>query len=482
MKKPDLKINYIYNLAYEVLAIIAPLITTPYIARVLAVESIGIYSFTYSMTLYYTAFIALGTKSYAIKRIAQAKTDNDSSKLFFEVLSLRCMIGCISIIIYSGQTIIYAQNKNISFAQMLYLVACIFDISWFFQGKENFRIIVFRNAVIKILTIVLIFAFVRTNNDLFIYTLILSGLTLIGNLSMWFALPRYVNLIPVKEIRPFRGMKEILVLFIPTLALQIHAAVDKTMIGTIINNYAQNGYYEQAHKIVGILLTVITSLSIVALPHVSSLIAEKKQNEVTECMRKSFHFVLMTSIPMAVGLCGISDWVIPWFLGNQYMPCIEIVNILSILFFVMGMSNITGFQYLVAIDKQSIYSASIVAGTVVNILSNLILIPKYQAIGAALATVLSESVVLFIQLFYVITYKKLFSFKMVFGCTYKYIISAGVMFMCMLILKELLNGSFVNIVFVCILCSLIYFMLLILFKDSMLRDAYFKLKSKIKRG
>lgn len=469
-KNSSISANYIYNLIYDVLVLIVPLITTPYISRVLSPNSIGIYSYTYSIVLYFTAFVALGTKSYAIKKIARDETKTDISLDFWNIFLLRVATGLTALIIYYLYVFLKAENKTVAIIQSFYIIAVIFDISWFFQGVENFKTIIFRNLVIKVISLIAIFALVKDNGDLLIYIISLSGLTLVGNLTLWGYLPKYLTKVLVSKLRPFTGIKEIMVLFIPTLALQIYSAIDKTMLGAITNKMTENGYYEQTNKIIGAALTAITSLSIVGLPRISALFAEKEYDSIKRCMENSYRFVFFLSFPMIFGICGISDILIPWFLGDAYSRCIPLLCISSLLFLIIGLSNITGFQYLVATDRQNIYSVSIVAGTVINVLLNRLLIPSLLSFGAALASVISEACVLAIQLSYVTVVKHEFNVCELFGKSWKYVVSGVLMFVILLLSKRFFASNFSGLAILVFLGVFTYIILLVIFRDTMVID------------
>lgn len=469
-KRASVKANYIYNLMYDILALIVPLITTPYISRVLTPESIGIYSYTYSIIMYFTAFVVLGTKSFAIKRIARAQNKEEASIVFWNVFILRVLSGISALAVYYAYVFLKAENKTIAIIQSFYIIAVIFDISWFFQGVENFKTIIFRNLIVKIISLAVIFTFVKDNGDLLIYVFSLSGLTLLGNLTLWGYLPKYLTKVKVSVLCPFEGIKEIMILFVPTLALQIYSAIDKTMLGAITSQMAENGYYEQSGKIISAALTAITSLSIVGLPRISALFAEKEYRKVSECMQSSYRFVFFLSLPMMLGICAVSDILVPWFLGSSYSSCIMLLCVLSALFVIIGLSNITGFQYLVATDRQSVYSFSIVVGTAANILLNWLLISKLLSLGAAIASVISEAIVLIIQLSYIIIIKKEFSFREFFGKSYRYLIGSILMFICIHCLKQYLPVGFAGICISVVIGIIIYIISLIIMKDDMVID------------
>lgn len=466
-KKASIKVNYIYNLVYDVLALIVPLITTPYISRVLEPESIGVYSYTYSIIMYFTAFVALGTKSYVIKRISRAESKKQASVDFWCVFALRAIAGFLALTVYYLYVFTKAESKTVSLIQSIYIVAVVFDISWFFQGMENFKTIIFRNLILKILSVIVIFTFVRDNGDFFIYVISLSGLTLAGNLTLWGYLPKYLTKIKFCDIKPFTGIKEIMILFIPTLALQIYSAIDRTMLGAITNEMAENAYYEQSNKIINAALTAITALSIVGLPRISALYAKKEYVKVSESMQGSYRFVFFLSLPMAAGLCAVSDVLVPWFLGNTYNSCIPILCVMSVLFVFIGLSNITGLQYLVATDRQTVYSISIVSGTVINILLNWFLINRFLSLGAAAASVISEAIVLIIQLSYII-YKKEFTFREVFGKAWRYLLGSIIMFCIISGIKQILPVGFTGLFASVVIGAIIYMVSLIIMKDDMI--------------
>lgn len=478
MKKLSVTKNYIYNVLYDLLVMIVPIVTTPYISRVLSVESIGLYSYTYSIVMYFTAFVVLGTKSYAIKLISRSNDKYSTSVIFWNVFSIRLISGILALVTYVVIIFFTAKNITVSLIQGIYIIGVIFDISWFFQGLENFRTIVLRNFIVKVISLIMIFGFVKDNDDLLIYIISLSLLTVVGNLSLWGYLPSCLVKVKLSNINPFMGFKEILVLFIPTLALQVYSATDKIMLGNFTKNLTQNGYYEQTNKIVMAALSVITSLGIVVLPRVSALFAQKDFKRINECMNLSYRFVLFLSIPMVVGLCAVSNIFIPWFLGQGYQECVILICIMSLLLIIIGLSNITGFQYLVATDRQNYYSFSIIMGTLLNIVLNVILIPKYFALGATIATVLSELVILFIQAVYVSAIKKEFSFLKIILQSWKYVLSSGIMFTTISAIKTLRLRGFWG-VFVCVIIGIVtYVSFVIILKDRMVLDYLKKYREK----
>lgn len=250
MKEKKVVINYIFNTSYQLLALIVPLITTPYISRVLRPSGIGVYSYTYSIVCYFTLCAILGTATYGNKKIGILQ-DNpiERTKKFWDIFLLRFITSSIALGLYIIYVCLFSSNKEIAFIQSFYILGVMFDISWFFQGMEDFKRIAIRNYIIKVVNVIIIFTFIHNYNDLWKYVFSLAFLTWIGNLSIWPYLRKYIVRVKGYKPCPFKDFNVILQLFIPTAALQIYAIVDKTMIGEMTTQSVQNGYYEQAEKI-----------------------------------------------------------------------------------------------------------------------------------------------------------------------------------------------------------------------------------------
>ena len=276
MKKKSITKNYIYNLSYQILIIFLPLITTPYVSRVLGAENVGIYGYTLSIVTYFVLFGALGISMYAQREIAYVQSDiKERSKIFFEIIIFRFITMFVSIFLYYIFFVNGNNYQNYYFILIMELVSTCFDISWFFQGLEEFKKTVIRNIIVKLISFICILVFVKTKNDLSIYILIYVLSNFIGNMSLWMYLPKYIEKIKINELNIFKHLKPTLWLFIPQIAMQIYTVLDKTMIGTIIEDKSEVGYYEQAQKIVKLCLTLVTSLGIVMVPRMANTFASR---------------------------------------------------------------------------------------------------------------------------------------------------------------------------------------------------------------
>ena len=242
-KKASITINFIFNFLNQILTVIAPCITVPYLARTLGPAGLGEYSFALSLVTYFSAFTNLGVNLYGQRQIAYLKDKSREvySKAFWELIFLRCFTGVISIILYYLIVIRLSHSHLLSTILSLEILSVIFDVTWLYQGFENFKIIVVRNFIVRILSIIAIFTFVKEPYHLYRYAVILSGSNFLGALSMWFSLKNYVILIPIRELHVFSHLKGAFALYLPQIAIQVYTVLDKTMLGLIVKSNYETG-------------------------------------------------------------------------------------------------------------------------------------------------------------------------------------------------------------------------------------------------
>lgn len=469
MKKSIAK-NYIYNLIYQMLTILLPLVTTPYLSRVLGAENIGIYGYTISIVTYFILFGTLGVSMYGQREIAYKQSDKAArSKTFWEIIILRTITLSISILLFYliyGRTGEYAIYYRILIIQ---LVANLFDISWLFQGIEEFDKTVVRNLIVKLLSLVLIFVVIKTPEDLWKYFAIYVGAELLGNMTLWLYLPKYLEKINIKEMQFKKHIKPIMSLFVPQIAIQIYTVLDKTMIGKITGDMVEVGYYEQAQKVVKATLTILTALQTVMNSRIANAYATKNEKEVRECLEKSFNFVWILAIPIVFGLIAVAPKFVPWYYGEGFDGVTPILIATTPILIATGLNGITGIQYLVQIGKQKIFTMSVVIGAITNVILNMILIHYIGGIGAAISSVIAELVIFLVQLKY---FKEQFKLGEILKLGIKCIISGAVMFVIVKLLTDMLPISIINTIIEVIVGGIIYIIMLIILKYSFLTDIY----------
>lgn len=456
--------NYLYNASYQIMLIVLPIITTPYVSRVLGANNVGTYSYTNSITQYFILFGCIGLNLYGQREIAYYQNDkNKRSVTFFDLVSLRVLTLTISLSIFCLTVMTHSRYSGIFMIQTLDIIASMFDISWFFQGMEDFKKTVLRNFLVRILCVSLIFTFVKTSDDLLLYVLCYSGTLLIGNMSLWLYLPKYVSKSDIKKVNIKRHIKPALTLFLPQIAISIYTLLDKTMIGLISNNNSEVAYYEQSQLIIKTVMTVITSMGTAMMPRVANLFIEKKDEEIKMYMRASVKFVLMTSVPFTFGIMAIAQDFVPWFFGQGFDKVIPNMMIIAPIIIFIGMSNVTGTQYLLPLGRQKEFTVSVIGGSVLNFLLNSILIYWFASIGAAIATVIAECMVLMIQFYFL---RNDFDLKYIAKQFFKYFIFGLVMFVITYSISCLLSVSIINTFIEIMIGAVIYIALLYISKDE----------------
>lgn len=467
MSKKSITKNYIYNLIYQILILILPLITTPYVSRVLGAEPIGIYSYTYSILSYFLLFGALGVSLYGQREIAYVNEDKvKRKKIFLEIVTCRFVTMAIAIAIYYFFFMRIGEYKIYYRIWMLELLATAFDISWFFQGMEDFKKTVTRNVIVRLVSVTLIFVLVKEPQDLIKYITIYSIADLVGNLSLWFYLPKYLKGIKIEKIKSFSHIPAIVLLFIPQVANQIYNLLDKTMIGKIITDKSEVGFYEQGQKVIRVLLTLVTSLGIVMIPRMANTFASGDKEKIYDYMKKSFKFVFFLAFPIVFGLMSVSQIFVPIFFGEGYEKVVILINVISPTILLTGMANVVGTQYLLPTKRQKEYTISITIGLIVNFILNYIFITLYNSIGASIATVLSELIVVAVQLYVI---RKDIETKEIIKLSYTYLLAGIVMLGVSLSIKVLLGLSLKTMVIQVIAGIGVYIGMLWLLNDDYLK-------------
>ena len=392
----SLQKNFLYNVLYQILLVILPLITAPYISRTLGATAVGVYSYTYSVAYYFLLIAMLGIGNHGNRSVAAVRDDREKlNKTFSSIYSLQVITFSIAILAYAIYLVLFVKdNRLIVLLQLIYVTSGLFDIGWLFFGLEQFKLTVARNTLIKI---VLMFVFVHKPSDLWKYTLIMSAGTLFSQAYLWLYVKKYVSFekCSVKEITS--NIKPVLILFIPVLAYSIYKVMDKIMLGNM-SSYDQVGFYNNAEKIINIPMGIITALGTVMLPRMSNIVANGDKKRVDDYIRISAKLVTLLSSAIAFGLMGVSSVLAPVFFGDEFIACGEIIRLLSVTVFFIAWANVIRTQYLIPNKRDSIYLTSTMVGAILNLIINWMLIPKYQANGAAFGTIVAEFSVMLVQM------------------------------------------------------------------------------------
>ncbi len=423
--KSNVKKNFLYNAFYQILVIIIPLITTPYLARIIGPKGTGIYSYNQSIASYFSMFIVLGLVNYGSRTISLVKDkEEDIKKNFWSIYFTQFFCGIFVIICYLIYVKFWASNKVVAKLFIMYLVGYLFDVSWFLTGLEEFKTLTLRNTIIKIFTFISIFVFVKKETDVYKYVFIYTLGTLVSALLIWPIVLKRVKGIYYNFHLIVKHIKPNLILFVPVIAISLYKVMDKIMLGNM-TNMKQVGYYESCERILNVPMAFINALGIVMLPRMTNLYKNNENITFSTYMDKSISFVMFLSTSISFGIMAVSKEFVPIFFGKGYSICINIFLILlpSVIF--MGFANVIRTQYLIPKQKDRIYIFSIFFGAIVNLIINLLLIPKFQVIGACIGTFLAEFTVCISQ---ILCIKKELPIKKYIFSSFKYFIIAIIMF------------------------------------------------------
>lgn len=354
------------------------------------------------------------------------------------------------------------------------------DISWLYQGAEDFKKITIRNLIIKTLSIILIFTLIKDESDLIIYMLIYVLTNVVGNGSLWINITKYIDFKYIKSVNIRKYIKPAVTMLIPQIASSIYTVLDKTMLGALCNDISEVGYYEQAQKIVKISLTVITSLNTVMVPKIAKNFYDGNIEQVNKYMGKTFNFIWFLGVPMMLGIVTISNKFVPWFFGDGFEKVVMLLNATTPLIVFIAFSTAIGSQYLMSIGKQNIHTKTVIIGAIINAITNFLLIPKLMSMGAIIASVLAEGTIAVIEIIYIIK-KQGIKLSIIFDKCWNYIIAGVIMFVITWMVGEKMEAKMLTTLIQMLIGSSIYALVLIILRDKFFIESVHNIEDKIKQ-
>ena len=474
--------NYLYSLSYQILLLIVPLITMPYLARTIGIDNQGTFSILFAVSSCFVMLGCVGLNLYGQREIAYYKNDEQKRRrIFWEIELLRIFTLFISLFVYFAFVWFNTSVRHIvNVYEPLYFIlfaveipSAMLDISWYYQGIENFKIQTVRNFIVKLSGLALILILIKDKYDLWLYIVIYTGMNLIGNLSLWVNKLRSEGFTRPDKSSFKTHFKRSAVMFLPQIATTVYAQLDRVMIGGLVNDgNLQAGVYDNAEKIVKIALTVITSIALVMLSRVANTYMKNDKDKAKGYIYSSFRLYMCLGTPIMLGVAGLADSFVARFFSdtpNAQLIAPVIVMLSPIILFIGG-SSVFGTQYLLPTNRVKPYTVSVFSGMIVNVIFNLLFIPGYGARGAAAATVIAEFTVLAVQMFCL---RREFSPMMYVHC-WRNFVSGAVMLLCVIGLGRLTGGaSLLSIIVQVSVGAAVYFLLLLLLRDPFVKK-YFK--------
>ncbi|WP_143461862.1 flippase [Levilactobacillus enshiensis] len=467
--------NYMYNAGYQLLTLIVPFITVPYIARVLGPTGVGINSYTNSIITYFLLLGTLGITVYGNREIAYHRDDFEQrTRTFWEIELLQVITVVVAYGLFLIFVVFQTQYKSYFLLQSLWIIAGIFDISWLFMGMEDFKKTVLRNSLVKVGSLIAIFTLVKTQADVGIYIMILGAAQVLGNLTLWPYLHTVVGKPQINFAGVWRHLRPTIVLFIPQIATQVYLQLNRTMLGQF-DSVTAAGYYDYADKLVKMILAVITATGTVMLPHMSHLAAQGSQRQLNRLLYKSFSFSSLLALPLMFGLAAVAGTLVPLYYGPKFSIVGQLIVIEAPVALLIGWSNVIGLQYLMPLKRVRDYTASVTYGALANIVINVPLIMTLGVKGATISTVISEVIVTAYQLFVI---RDRVSYRDLFADGWKFLVAAVAMFVPVLALNLTMRVSVMSLVLQVMLGIGIYFGALALLRPDILQDGIYFLKNR----
>lgn len=444
--------NYAYNLSYQLLVIILPIITTPYVTRVFSSSDLGTYGYFNSIVTYFILLATLGVANYGTKEISGHR--KDIRKNFWGIYTLQFGATILSICLYILLCLSLSFMQNpVAYILGLSLVSKGMDISWLFQGLEDFRKITVRNITVKLVGVISIFLFVKSANDLYLYVFLLTIFELLGQFSMWLPAREFIGKPHFDWTYAKQHLKPVILLFLPQIAISLYVTLDRTMLGALAST-KDVGIYDQALKLVNILLTLVTSLGSVMLPRVANLLSTGDHKAVNKMHQISFLIYNLVIFPIIAGMLIVNDDFVQFFLGQDFQDAKYAIAIMIFRMFFIGWTNIMGIQILIPHNKNKEFMISTTIPAIVSVGLNLLLLPKLGYIGAAIVSVLTEALVWAIQLYFTRNYLKEVPFL---ASTVKIIGASALMYGVLFVVKTTVNFTpVINVMVFAVIGVVIY--------------------------
>lgn len=454
--------NYITILFYNIIVISTPVFTTPYITRVLGPENIGIDAYVFSIVQVFIVFLMLGIGSYGKKQMASAVGEKAIRIEFSNIYSVQLMTTIVVLIFYILYVSQLNNHKEIFWIYAIMLVATGLDVSWYFIGLEKMKQIMVRNIFVRVISIVLIFMFVRDTTDLWRFVLINSLALLGGQVINWIVL--------VKEIKKFsfsfKGiklhLKPILILAtIPCVSL-FYMSINKIVLGHI-GGEIEVGFYNQAYKLIVICLGFLNALSTVMMPRMVHYYAQGEKEKFEKMIEFSLNYMILTTLPIMAITIIMADYLVPFFLGNEFTSVIYLLIALAPSLLFKGLSDTIGFQILLTIGANNAYARSVMLGAIASFISNLFLVTHFNGIGTAIAYDVALFVTLLIQVY---CSRAFVSLKKFLYSLLKYSLYTACMAIVLIVIKNSMKKNEITFFLIEIVIAMITYITFLLFSKD----------------
>lgn len=459
-------LNIVYNAVYQIFLVLVPLITVPYLSRVLGPKTYGIYSSVNNTMQFLMVFCTLSIAYIGMRTISRTRVYGSPQDLTEAFWGLWYFQGLASIVTISVVILVCITLKVQYWCEILlmvpYLISAQVDISWFFQGLADFGRVVFKNTAVRLVSVVCILLWVKSPADLWKYLLIMSVSTMLGSFVFWFDIHRYVGK-PVNHFYKYHEtIRTIITLMIPQIATQIYTSLDKPLLG-VFQNSTQVAYYDNSQRISNMILGVITSISLVIMPKMAS---EGKETQKV-VLKKSLEATVMLGTLFAVVIMANTKQFVPFFFGEKFVPMTPLMFFFTLTIIMIPTGGVFANQFALANHRDKDYAIPVVIGAVLEIVLSFLLDRPFGAMGAMIAILITEAIVLVLRLWIV---RDGYDFKYSFQDVPKYFLIAIVTLAVGMLLPNFIHSAFINMAVKSILMVLIYLGLMFVLKLDFNQD------------
>lgn len=479
MKQKSLVKNAIWNFLYSGLNIIFPLITTPYVSRILGATNLGRVDFARSIVQWFMIFAAFGITTYGVREISRVREDQGKmNKVFSELFTINFIFSIITTIIYF---IFIFNNTQIADELPLFIVMSVsvilnaFNIDWFYQGIEEYSYITLRNGIIKLISIVSIFMFVNSNGDYIIYGLIsVLGTSLSGILNVINS-RKYVKY-SYNGISPLIHLKSLWTFFFITLIISVYTNLDKTVLG-FLDTIESVAYLTRVKMIQSVAIAVSSSIAAVAMPRASYYLSTDK-DKYKKLILEIPNFMLLLTTPIAVGVMLLAPEIMFILGGEDFLPATDLLRIISITIIFSALSTFLQQQILVPSGNEELGLRASIYSSIVSLVANFILIPNFSYVGAGMALVLAEYTAMFTR--YHLVKKAGFSYiTFINSSTIKYFVASLSMFIPIFIIKNIVESLVKSFLLSACMGAIFYFVILLVLKEKIIFSVFKSIKEKV---
>ena len=471
--------NYFYNLLLTLANLLFPVLSFPYVSRVIGPEGIGHVQFVFSFAQYFTIIASIGVPIYGMKEISKYRNDSHERSRVFSELVILNLISCFLLSVLYMSIILsmhyFASNIEMYLLATILILLGFTNVEWLYSGLEEFKSIALRSVFFKIVSLILLYIFIRQRSDFRIYLYLMMFSYLANNVVSLFLLKNKVKIV-LRDLHLARHLMPLLYILGTTLAASMYADMDTVLLGFLSDNKTV-GFYTAAVKLSKISIPFVTSMAVILLPKIANEFGENNLDEAQLTLDKAFKFISFFGVPVVFGLALLAPEFIMLFSGREFLPATNSMRLLSFLPLIVGFAHFLLFMILVPSGKNRQMFICVLFGVISSLILNVLLIPKYQQVGSSIANIFSEIIVTALY-FYVV--KRYFKFIFNWSLLFKALFCAVLFIPLIWLIKEFNLSLIYTIVASVLTCALVYLAVQSwLFKDKSIYELIKYARSKL---